>query len=281
MLSARAYSFRQKSRLAISLSWVGGYTNVIALLSMETFVSHMTGNSTQFGRWIGAGEFRKAWIFGWVLLAFTSGAALSSFLIESAKRSGWRPKYILPIGLEAILLAALCVTLAGTGPAIGGWALYESAGLAALAMGLQNATITRISGSVVRTTHLTGIFTDFGLEGVQYLFWWRDNLTKYRWERAGRLLKLSGRHPTSLRLLLLLSIAGSFCFGTIAGTIAFARWAPLALVVPVAFLVWIVYVDWRTPIADIRELVLLDGPDRRLQGMINMLRPAGVVMYRA
>jgi hypothetical protein len=27
MLSARAYSVRQKSRLAVSLSWVGGYTN--------------------------------------------------------------------------------------------------------------------------------------------------------------------------------------------------------------------------------------------------------------
>jgi hypothetical protein len=29
MLSARAYSFRQKSQLAISLSWIGGYTNII------------------------------------------------------------------------------------------------------------------------------------------------------------------------------------------------------------------------------------------------------------
>src|SRR5438552_3373901 len=38
-------------------------------------------------------------------------------------------------------------------------------------MGLKNATITKISGAVVRTTHLTGVVTDFGLEGVQYL--WR------------------------------------------------------------------------------------------------------------
>jgi hypothetical protein len=32
MLSAHAYSFRQKSRLAISLSWIAGYTNVITLI---------------------------------------------------------------------------------------------------------------------------------------------------------------------------------------------------------------------------------------------------------
>ena len=32
MLSSRAYSVRQKSRLAVSLSWIGGYTNVVAFL---------------------------------------------------------------------------------------------------------------------------------------------------------------------------------------------------------------------------------------------------------
>ena len=281
MLSARAYSFRQKSKLAISLSWIGGYTNVIAFLAMGTLVSHVTGTTTQFGRWIGTGDFGHAAFFGFLILAFTSGAALSALLTEGAKRRGWRSKYMLPIGLEALLLVALCLQLVRTGPGQSGRVLYASAGLAALAMGLQNATITRISGAVVRTTHLTGIFTDLGLEGVQFLFWWRDNLVKRRWERAGRLLRVSGRHPSALRLLLLLSIAGSFCFGAVAGTIAYTHFAPLSLVAPVAFLAWIVYVDWRTPIADIRELVQLDGPELRLQGVVNKLLPAGVAMYRA
>ena len=34
-----------------------------------------------------------------------------------------------------------------------------------------------------------GIFTDLGLEGVQFLFWYRDKLTKGRADRAGRLLR--------------------------------------------------------------------------------------------
>ena len=49
MLSASAYSFRQKSRLAISLSWVAGYTNVITFIVFAVVTSHATGNVTHFG----------------------------------------------------------------------------------------------------------------------------------------------------------------------------------------------------------------------------------------
>lgn len=42
------------------------------------------------------------------------------------------------------------------------------------AMGLQNALVTIISNSVVRTTHLTGLFTDLGIEFSQ-LFFYKDD----------------------------------------------------------------------------------------------------------
>jgi uncharacterized membrane protein YoaK (UPF0700 family) len=209
------------------------------------------------------------------------GAALSAYLTEGAIRRGWRSKYVLPIGLEAMLLAFFMLHLNAHGHDMTRRAYFEAAGIASLAMGLQNATITRISGAVVRTTHLTGIFTDFGLEGVQYLFWWGDQLAKRRQERAGRLLKVSRRHPTMLRLLLLLSIAGSFGFGTVVGTLAFGRWGAVSLLGPIAFLMWIIFVDLRTPIADIRELDLLNDPELRLQGILSKLLPHEVVLYRA
>jgi uncharacterized membrane protein YoaK (UPF0700 family) len=38
-------------------------------------------------------------------------------------------------------------------------------------MGLQNSLVTRISNSVVRTTHLTGIFTDLGIDLSQLFFY--------------------------------------------------------------------------------------------------------------
>ena len=38
-------------------------------------------------------------------------------------------------------------------------------------MGLQNALVTKVSQSVVRTTHLTGLFTDLGIELSQLFFY--------------------------------------------------------------------------------------------------------------
>src|SRR6267142_6078030 len=281
MLSARAYSFRQKSQLAISLSWIGGYTNIIMFLALGTLVSNVTGTATYFAHSIAVSNFHRAAFFGFLLFTFTAGAALSASMTESARRRGWRSKYMLPISLEALLLSLLSIHLKYRVTIPSGLMLYEAAGLASLAMGLQNATITRISGAVVRTTHLTGIFTDLGLEGVQYLFWWGDNLAKMKRERAGRLLKISRRHPSALRLLLLLSIAGSFGFGVVAGTLVYTHWAPFSLLVPMYFLLWIVYQDWRKPIADIHELDLLHDRELHLQGIISQLIPDGVVLYRA
>ncbi len=38
-------------------------------------------------------------------------------------------------------------------------------------MGLQNSLVTRISNAIVRTTHLTGLFTDLGIELSQLFFY--------------------------------------------------------------------------------------------------------------
>src|SRR2546423_1634810 len=157
MLSARAYSFHQKSKLAISLSWIGGYTNVVALLSCGWVAAHMSGPTTWFGRVlveghgpVGVSE-RPALYFGFVVLAFWCGAILSALMTEGAERRGRPSKYVLPMAVEAMLLCLFATALnLNTYQQIQTTRmLYLVSGLACLAMGLQNATITRISGAVV------------------------------------------------------------------------------------------------------------------------------------
>jgi uncharacterized membrane protein YoaK (UPF0700 family)/anti-anti-sigma regulatory factor len=267
MLSASAYSFRMKSRLAISLSWVAGYVNVIVFLVCGVVTSHTTGNVTRFGQFVAKPQLTLAVFYAFIVACFLGGAVASAFMVEGAKRRGARSKYILPMAVQAALLCALAGMIDyyelthpwESGFASGG-ALYWIAGVSSFAMGLQNATVTTVSGAVVRTTHLTGVVTDLGLEGVQYLLWAWDR-TRGRSRRARRVWRLSRRHPSLLRLLLLSSIIGSFLVGVLAGTVAFVRWPYYAMIAPVAFLLWIIWVDWRKPIADVTELDLLKDPE--------------------
>ena len=140
-------------------------------------------------------------------------------------------------------------------------------------MGMQNATITKISGAVVRTTHLTGVTTDLGLEGVAYCLWLWDRLRGRQWQRAGRVLRVSQRHPSLQRVALLASIFGSFLFGASIGTAAYLKWGEVAMAFPVLFLCWIILVDWRKPIADVREIDLLGDPELKLLGILKPLLP--------
>lgn len=299
MLSAGAYSFRQKSRLAISLSWIAGYTNVIAFMMLGSIVvSHVTGNVTHFGL-AAADLFRgeksavyPVLFFGQIVLSFFIGAVASAVMTELARRRGFVSKYMLPMAAEALLLGALAIgvglhlngTLRAGDPVHHYWMTAVAAG----AMGLQNATITRISGAVIRTTHLTGVVTDLGLEGVQYALWamdrsrglFRKDGGRTHPSRFGRVWKISRRHPSFQRLLLLASVFGSFLFGAVAGTLVFLRLPTVALVAPVLFLLWIIIADWRKPIADVKELDLTADPDfGGLAGIREML-PEGVGLYR-
>ena len=67
-----------KSRLAISLSWVAGYVNVVVFLICGVVTSHATGNVTHFGEKAVRGISRDAWFFGFVVLCFFAGLILDT-----------------------------------------------------------------------------------------------------------------------------------------------------------------------------------------------------------
>jgi uncharacterized membrane protein YoaK (UPF0700 family) len=232
--------------------------------------------------------------------SFFLGAVVSTILTESARRRGAASKYVLPVALEAALLSRLAVLLQATGHVdwrvasaggAGAGTLYAITGIGALAMGLQNATVTRVSGAVVRTTHLTGVTTDLGIELVQALYWYHDKLRGRGSRcnnnsgsgvvvRTARMLRVSRRHPSVMRLALLGSIFGSFLLGAVLGTVAYALAPRLALLAPVLFLAWIILVDYWTPIADVRELDLAADTELASLGVVKALLPPALGIYR-
>jgi uncharacterized membrane protein YoaK (UPF0700 family) len=259
---SQAHSFVQQARLAITLAWVAGYTNIISILACGHVTSHTSGTTSDLGRAVAEGHWPQAAFFLFLLLTFGSGAMLSGFLTEHGRRRGWESIYVLPIAVEALLLAAFAVTLEALAKDAtrAGAPRYLLTGLAATAMGLQNATITRISSGVVRTTHVTGVLTDLGLEFAQFLLWIADRRRDVPPGSATALVHTVQHHPTATRLALLASILGSFALGTALGTLAYdSRLAPWAMFPPVLFLIWIVYQDVVRPIAEIEPSTLVTG----------------------
>jgi uncharacterized membrane protein YoaK (UPF0700 family) len=100
------------------------------------------------------------------------------------------------------------------------------------AMGMQNSLVTRLSGAVVRTTHLTGVMTDLAIEAARWFRWWGG--------RASVALRVDlsfGRNPPqrphSERTRLLLTIAGAFVFGAVLGAFGSASMGSDAMLSPI------------------------------------------------
>lgn len=165
MIVDRAHSFILQARLAISLAWVAGYVNVVALLTCGFVVSHITGNATTLGSDLAQAQWSAALLMAVLLLAFFVGAFISGFAIEFARQRNWASIYVMPAALELALLSAFAigVRLHDPNSPEHGTTLWWMTIVATLSMGVQNATITRISSGVVRTTHLTGIVTDLDM----------------------------------------------------------------------------------------------------------------------
>jgi uncharacterized membrane protein YoaK (UPF0700 family) len=186
-----------------SLACIAGMVNVVGYLGFEhQAVTHLTGTTTLLGASVAAGDLRAALQLLGVAVAFTAGAALSGLIIQdSTLRLGRRYGAILAI--ESLLLV-LAVPMFQRNQISG-------ALLAAMACGLQNAMATTYSGAVIRTTHLSGMFTDLGI-GLGH---------------ALRGLPLQRR-----RLLLCGLIIACFLAGGIAGAVLFSRIGYRALLLP-------------------------------------------------
>lgn len=254
MFVTQAHSFVQQARLAVTLAWIAGYTNIVTLLACGAATSHISGTTSNLGHDVVEGKWAAAGTAAALIGAFLVGAAVSGFTTELGRRRNWESIYILPMLVEAVLLGVFAVGVEVLEPDRGTVGL---AAVACIAMGVQNATITRISSGVIRTTHVTGVVTDLGLEAVQF-FWWLMDARRTGASR-GSIVREVRRHAAARRLFLLLAILATFALGAGLGTLAHDVSPKWCMFPPVLFLLWIVFQDARTPIAEIgpSELVRL------------------------
>jgi len=159
-------TLKHNLRIASLLSFVAGIVNVAGFLAVQRLTTNVTGHfaylideAFQFKIWEG-------FIYFLYIFFFFLGSFTSSFLVEYTSRHKVA-NFTIPIILESAILFAAAIAgnvLISQNPNLLAFSLL-------FAMGLQNSLVTTISNSTVRTTHLTGLFTDLGIELSQMFFY--------------------------------------------------------------------------------------------------------------
>ncbi|MGV8877540.1 MAG: YoaK family protein [Sphingobacteriaceae bacterium] len=190
-------------RLASILSFVAGTVNITGVLSVKVLTTNVTGHFAYFSEELSNEHYGIAVSYLLFILSFLFGAFASNFFIEIFSRVKPAFSYAVPMAIETTIL--LLVGLFGNRSVLSNIDGQVIACSLLFAMGLQNSLVTKVSQSVVRTTHLTGLFTDLGIELSQLFF--------YR--------KTPGFKRLSKSIYLKLAIIGCFFLGCLVGGIVF------------------------------------------------------------
>lgn len=156
-------------KLGTVLAFVAGATNAGGFLAVGQYTSHMTGMVSAMADHVVLGQFALATAGLLAVIAFLFGAMSTAWLVNWGLRRELRSAYGLPLLIEALLLLVFGLF----GAALSLWHtvfLPVTVVLLCYIMGLQNAVITKISRAVIRTTHVTGLLTDLGIELGKLLY---------------------------------------------------------------------------------------------------------------
>lgn len=141
--------------------------NVAGFLAVQQLTTNVTGHFAFFVDEVFKLNLWKAFNYFLYVFFFFLGSFSSNFLVELSTNKHDHANYMIPMLIECLLLGTIALSgdyLVAYSPNVIAFGLL-------FAMGLQNSLVTVISNATVRTTHLTGLFTDLGIELSQLFFY--------------------------------------------------------------------------------------------------------------
>lgn len=235
-LVGRERTVAANRQVGLLLAFVAGAINAGGFLAVRQYTSHVTGLVSSVADHLVLGDGALVASALAAVLAFLLGAMCCAVLVNFARRRAMASEYALPLLVEALLV--LCFGLMGAWLAhFEGLFIPATVALLCFIMGLQNAVVTKLSNAVIRTTHMTGIVTDLGIELGKLLYWNRADAASPR--------VIADRD----RMRVLAGLLGAFVGGGLVGAYGFKRLGygftvPLAVVLTVVALVPL-WDDWR------------------------------------
>lgn len=213
-MTARVRTDAANWQLAALLVFNAGAVDVTGYLGLRQFTAHMSGIVATLAAEVGTKGYAILLRPVAILACFLAGAAFCAVLVNWERRRDRESLFAVPVFIEAVLLAVIPL-FAGENH------LFATLMLMGFSMGLQNAIITKISHKEIRTTHVTGMVTDIGIELGKLFYWNRTKGREPVLAHRQRLIQLS--------TLVLLFFAGGTVSALTFGSVGFLLLLPLAL----------------------------------------------------
>lgn len=210
-LVGRHRTITANRQLGWTLAFVAGALNAGGFLAVQTYTSHVTGRLSSLADELVLGHLNLVVDAIVGVAAFVLGAMACALLVNFARRRHLSSTYALPLMLEAALILVFGLMGARLSQVEGVLLLPATVVLLCFVMGLQNAVVTKLSGAVIRTTHMTGVVTDLGIELGKLVYWNRTQRDTPP-VRANR-----------QRFVVLGGLLASFTAGAIAGAFGFQK----------------------------------------------------------
>lgn len=169
-LAGNSRTANANTQLGLILAFIAGAINAGGFLAVHQYTSHMTGVVSSMADTIALGAYELALTGAGALFSFLLGAASSAVMVNFARRHHLHSEYAFPLLVEALLMLVFGL-LGARITEIDGVVVSFTVMLLSFIMGLQNAIVTKLSNAVIRTTHVTGMVTDIGIE-LGKLFYW-------------------------------------------------------------------------------------------------------------
>jgi uncharacterized membrane protein YoaK (UPF0700 family) len=223
-------------RLGCTLCAIAGATNAGGFLAVGQYTSHMSGILSSVADNLILGQFQLAIAGVALVVTFLCGSMTTAWMVNWSQRRQMRSAFARPLLVEAGLLLVFGIF----GAAISHFEEFfvpVTVLLLCFIMGLQNAVITKISHAEIRTTHVTGLLTDLGIEMGKMLYFNRSAFPQ-KVVANRRKLRIHAQ------------LVGSFFGGALVGAFGFKTFGYIATV-PLAMV--LIVLTWGPILDDLRN----------------------------
>jgi uncharacterized membrane protein YoaK (UPF0700 family) len=242
----RALSFS----VAAFLTAIAGFVDAVGyLLFAHIYTANMSGNSVGLGIAVAEGKWATALLHLWPVGTYVAGLLAGRLLIEIAARQRVERVASLAFSFELLLLAVVAVSRTEAPQSLP----WLPIALLAIAMGVQNAILTKFSSLTLHTGFVTGTLVQMAKELAKSGTWLWDAVRARRLP-FGTALRASASEK-SFRLSVFLAVTWIvYVAGAIAGATGRNGSGAHSLSFPIAGLGLLIGVDLFRPLAICEEV---------------------------